>query len=127
MIELNKSTISINLLNLGLRNLNRIALFESIDEAQSDIRGDAWTSDLAKLTAGSGVALTAGYVSWLLRGGALLSALMSSFTVWQAYDPVFVLLGKKRKDDKAEEKLSDADRLFMQAKNISHQSQGVAR
>ncbi|MFT6389568.1 MAG: hypothetical protein ACJAUP_002961 [Cellvibrionaceae bacterium] len=36
----------------------------------------------------SGVSLSAGYVAWLLRGGALVSSLISTRPLWGTYDPL---------------------------------------
>ena len=40
---------------------------------------------------GAGVALTVGFVGWLLRGGALLSAFLSSMPLWRGFDPLVIV------------------------------------
>ncbi len=44
-------------------------------------------------SAGLAVSLSVGYVSWLLRGGVLLSSVMSSLPVWRFIDPLPVFSG----------------------------------
>ncbi|MFW5443331.1 MAG: hypothetical protein ACKE51_03350, partial [Methylococcaceae bacterium] len=50
-----------------------------------------------EFVAGSTVSFTAGVVSWVLRGGALLSSLLSSVSLFKQFDPLAVVFktGKK--------------------------------
>ena len=43
--------------------------------------------------------LSVGYVIWLLRGGLLLSSLLSSLPAWQVVDPMPILERSRRTDD----------------------------
>jgi hypothetical protein len=43
--------------------------------------------------------LSVGYVIWLIRGGMLLSSLLSSIPAWQILDPLPVLAGRKADDE----------------------------
>ncbi len=56
-----------------------------------------------KTVLGSAIAvstgLSVGYVIWLIRGGMLLSSLLSSIPAWQILDPLPVLAGRKGEDD----------------------------
>ena len=52
-------------------------------------------------------ALTVGYVTWLLRGGSLLTSLLASLPAWSAFDPLPVLMSGAKPDDESE----DQDRL----------------
>jgi hypothetical protein len=101
----------------ALENLNREALEQAIDQVRSDIQQDQddVVRTFKKLSAGTSLGLSVGYVSWLLRGGALMGAFMSSLTVWQTYDPLFVIIGKKRKDREEKMVRSKADALFDRA------------
>jgi hypothetical protein len=68
-------------------------------------------------------AMSVGYVMWLLRGGLLLSSLLSSMPAWHVIDPLPVLAGGKRRedDDGGDDPL---ERLFGRAKaavGISHE------
>jgi len=60
-------------------------------------------------------AMSVGYVMWLLRGGLLLSSLLSSMPAWHVIDPLPVLAGGKRReeDDGGDDPL---ERLFGRAK-----------
>ncbi len=54
---------------------------------------------LNRAFAGSAIAastgLSVGYVVWLLRGGALLSSVLSSMPAWQLADPLPILAGRR--------------------------------
>ena len=115
--------------DLGLKQLNKEAFFQAVDEVKAEIEQNqyVWQSDLAKLSAGTSLTLTAGYVSWVLRGGALLSAMLTSFSVWQTYDPLFVILGRRRKDEKTEKGLSKVDRLFSVKAKLDIYKNGVSK
>jgi len=47
--------------------------------------------------------LSAGYVIWLLRSGALVSSLLSSLPAWQFTDPLAILAGRRREDEDQDE------------------------
>jgi hypothetical protein len=49
--------------------------------------------------------LSAGYVLWLIRGGVLLSSLLSSLPAWRALDPLPVLAKRGRRDDEDDDSL----------------------
>ena len=59
----------------------------------SDIRKDKQTFAIGptEFTLGIGTALTAGVVTYVLRGGALLSALMGTMPSWRGFDPLIIL------------------------------------
>ena len=50
--------------------------------------------------------LSAGYVLWLVRGGVLLSSLLSSLPAWRVLDPLPVLGRRNRRDDEDEDEES---------------------
>ena len=50
----------------------------------------------------SSIGLSAGYVVWLLRGGMLLSSLLSSIPAWQILDPL-PILAREKDDDHSED------------------------
>ena len=51
--------------------------------------------------------LSVGYVLWLIRGGVLLSSLLSSLPAWRLIDPLPVLGHLHRRDDSDDESLED--------------------
>jgi hypothetical protein len=60
-------------------------------------------------------AMSVGYVMWLLRGGLLLSSLLSSMPAWHVIDPMPVLArGNRRPDDDGGD--DPLERLFGRAK-----------
>jgi len=69
----------------------------------------------------SGVAvsggLSVGYVIWLLRGGLLLSSLLSSLPAWHAVDPMPVLARGGGDDDDEGADEDPLERLFGKAKD----------
>ena len=70
---------------------------------------------------GSGAAVTTslsvGYVAWLIRGGVLLSTMLSSLPAWQIIDPLPVL-GRTR-EGSGEKDGDDGDSLESIIKNQS--------
>nr|WP_305906951.1 hypothetical protein [Methylomarinum sp. Ch1-1]MDP4519665.1 hypothetical protein [Methylomarinum sp. Ch1-1] len=57
-------------------------------EASEQLDGDDFEIEFVF---GASVSLTAGFVSWLLRGGALLSSLLSSLSLFKRFDPLAVV------------------------------------
>jgi len=49
--------------------------------------------------------LSVGYVIWILRGGSLLTAFMSSLPAWHAFDPLTVLQSVERRKDQDDDSL----------------------
>ena len=45
---------------------------------------------------GTGILLTAGYLTWLLRGGSLLASLLATFPTWRFVDPLPILALSRR-------------------------------
>jgi hypothetical protein len=74
---------------------------------------------LQSVMVGSGAAVTGtlsvGYVIWLLRGGLLVSSLLSSLPAWHAIDPLPVL-GRTEQDEDEGDEADPLERLFGKAK-----------
>ena len=70
-----------------------------MDDVRKEVAGDIAFN---KTVLGSAIAmstgLSVGYVVWLVRGGMLLSTLLSSIPAWQILDPLPILAGKKEDD-----------------------------
>jgi len=98
----------------GLRNAEWLRQF---DDMRRGIDSESQESDqaaLASVVMGGG--LSVGYVLWLLRGGLLLSTLVSTLPAWAVIDPLPVLSRAKRDDD--EDDGDDAlERLFARARS----------
>ena len=58
---------------------------------------------------GGSFVLSAGFLTWALRGASLLASMAASVPMWQGFDPLPVLAAKKRdkKTDKDEQKEDD--------------------
>ena len=50
------------------------------------------------------MALTAGFISWVLRGGALSAALLSTMPMWKGFDPLPLLAARRSKDEDKRDK-----------------------
>ena len=61
--------------------------------------------------------LSVGYVIWLLRGGLLLSSLLSSMPAWHAVDPMPVLARGGDSDDDAGADEDPLEKLFGKARD----------
>jgi hypothetical protein len=49
---------------------------------------------------GTSLLLTAGFATWLLRGGSLLASLLSTMPLWRSFDPLPVLMAAKKREEK---------------------------
>ncbi len=56
---------------------------------------------------GSSFVLSAGFLTWALRGASLLASMAASLPAWQGFDPLPVLAAKKR--DKKKDEDDDGD------------------
>ena len=78
-------------------------LFKQIDELNNQIisdelKGNEEAQIEAQVVLGSGISLTAGFVSWVLRSGSLLASLMSTVPLLNRFDPLPILKSKSNKD-----------------------------
>jgi hypothetical protein len=62
--------------------------------------------------------LSVGYVIWLLRGGLLVSSLLSSLPAWTAIDPLPVLGRTDQDEDEPGDEADPLERLFGKAKEV---------
>jgi hypothetical protein len=78
-------------------------LRNSLDAVKEEMASD---NQVTKVYLGSAivssVGLSVGYVVWLLRGGMLLSSLLSSLPAWRILDPL-PILARKRDDDHSDD------------------------
>jgi hypothetical protein len=86
------------------------ALWIAIDDMKQQI-DENLTEDITQVQiklgaiSGSGVALTAGIVAWVLRSGALMTSLISTIPLWKGYDPLPILA--YRDDDEEKDNLTE--------------------
>ena len=67
-------------------------LWDGLDQLQRDLE---WSDGISDLVAGTAIVLSAalstGFVVWVLRGGYLLSFMISSMPAWTLIDPLPIL------------------------------------
>jgi hypothetical protein len=75
------------------------ALLTALDDMnrQMDSSEDPQHQLLVQVASGSSLALSAGFVSWVLRSGALAASLASVMPAWSAFDPIPVLIARRKK------------------------------
>jgi hypothetical protein len=102
-----------DVMDFVLSRLNRDALAQAIGQQFSEIaRSELMPRQVLMVSfASAGVALTVGFVGWLLRGGALLSAFLSSMPLWRGFDPL-VIVQRPHRNDGRRRIISRLDRLF---------------
>ena len=78
-------------------------LKQSLDQLKEEVGGKL---DLNSTFVGSAIlmstGLSVGYVLWLVRGGMLMSTLLSSMPAWRLLDPLPILAGKLDEEDDEE-------------------------
>jgi len=103
----------------------RLALDQVHREMDSaDRYGSKVEKYAVRMAVGTTASISAGYVIWALRGGALVSSFLSSVPLWKGFDPLPVLAATKthRKAEDADmEKESDLDKIFSSTKNTDQQ------
>ncbi|WP_036307352.1 hypothetical protein, partial [Methyloglobulus morosus] len=102
--------------NKNIENTNELteaAFLEGIDDIRRqfdhvDLAENAKQIDV-QVMLGTTVAFTAGFVSWILRGGALLTSFMSTVPLINRFDPVPILRASKNAIRVAGKKTSEAN------------------
>jgi hypothetical protein len=75
-------------------------MVNSLDGVKKEMAGEiAFNQTVLGSAIAVSTGLSVGYVVWLIRGGMLLSSLLSSIPAWQILDPLPVLAGRKSEDD----------------------------
>jgi len=89
---------AVGLIDFALGQLNRGALLEAVGREFVDVvQAKAVPRQVLMVSlASASFALTAGLVGWFLRGGALISALLSSMPLWRGFDPLVVVMRPRR-------------------------------
>jgi hypothetical protein len=115
------SKSSTGLIDFALNTLNRKALFGALDRELSDLRNSQSTTPtlLIKAAAVASAALTIGFIGWLLRSGALLSAVLSILPLWREFDPLMVVRGPRRRDPD-QPPPTKVDRMFEDAQGLRY-------
>jgi hypothetical protein len=78
----------------------------------TDIVEEAVSNPLQATFKGTSFALSAGFLTWALRGASLIASVAASLPAWQGFDPLPILAAKKRdqkKDDEGEDERTEDD------------------
>ena len=78
-----------------------VQLAEAIASASDDVREyeQVLGTTTAKVTFGLGSFLAVGSVTYLIQGGALAGALLSSMPAWRRYDPIEIVSGRTDEEE----------------------------
>jgi hypothetical protein len=108
-------------------HLNRLA--DNLERAMEEREHQAQL--LGRVASFSGIALSAGFVAWLLHGGSLLTSFLVSMPAWRHFDPLPVLgsTGKDRRerDRKAHEEDEQESRQFRSLDRVLNKSAKPAK
>jgi len=95
----------------ALNEKYELELLARIDSMHNSMDGDAAQTSAddvdVQIVMGSTASLTAGIVSWVLRGGSLLASFMSTVPLLNRFDPLPILKSREEKEDVEED--SDDD------------------
>ncbi|PLX34186.1 MAG: hypothetical protein C0605_14420, partial [Hyphomicrobiales bacterium] len=94
--------------------IDNAIFWNSVDKTLSEIteQDKVLGMSATELSVGLGTAFTTGFVSWLLRGGTLLSTLLTTMPAWRGFDPLTMIVTSKKRQD---ERLSKAEKMFSKA------------
>ena len=100
-----------------LQQLNKFS--DELGQAMEDeVSERSWFVSTIK---GVGFSLTAGFVAWMLRGGALLASLLASLPVWRQLDPIPILGMDNKERQSWTRRVKEANQLE------AHQHQGLEK
>ena len=103
------------MLDVGHKLAERLTrLADDLERAMQERENQ--TRLFGRVTSFSGIALSAGFVMWLLRSGSLLASFLVSMPAWRRFDPLPVLgLGgqdRRKRDRKAHEEQKQETKEF---------------
>jgi hypothetical protein len=108
--------------------INQDILWQVLDDMQRQMSGTDESSDrsflISSIMGGSALLLTTGLISWVLRGGALASTLLSTLPLWRGIDPLPLLAGRKKKKKKKKDAITDTQ-IMDRSQELDHS--GAAR
>lgn len=83
----------------GRSSLQSPALLDALDRLREGLQEQSRTEAIVVAsTAAASLGLSVGYVLWLLRGGVLISSMLSSLPAWRMVDPL-PILGRLDEDE----------------------------
>jgi hypothetical protein len=98
-------------------------LFDALDKMKQDVNeSDDQNNKFYSAIKSTGIILTAGFASWVLRGSSLLASFLSTMPFWRSLDPLPILAGARNNTKKAanindpkkdtSEDVDDVDTIF---------------
>ena len=93
--------------------VSNFAMWSAIDAMLNELDDHYYQSQssdvvIANVVRGATWSLSAGFVAWILRGGSLIAAAMSSIPIWKGLDPLpIIAMSKRERKRLEEEKLVD--------------------
>jgi hypothetical protein len=107
----------------GRGGLQSPALIDALDRLREGLQEQSRADALiVATTAAASLGLSVGYVLWLLRGGVLISSMLSSLPAWRLVDPLPIL---GRLDDEDEDADDDSIESLVAARNAAPVAQPV--
>jgi hypothetical protein len=84
------------------------AVLDALNEMRDGLREEGRVeASTIVVSAAASIGLSVGYVIWLLRGGVLLSSVLSSLPAWRFVDPL-PILGRLDDEDDTDESADDS-------------------
>lgn len=92
-----------------IASLDPASLAQALDSLRRGLDGFASADDIdgafvLQVSTGLGAVLSVSFVSWILRGGALAATLLSTIPMWKGFDPLPMLLGRRRAGDEEDKR-----------------------
>jgi hypothetical protein len=110
----------------ALRAMQSTEMLQALDQMRESLHEQsAWDATAVAALAATSLGLSVGYVLWLLRGGVLLSSLLSSLPAWRLVDPL-PILGRLDDEDDEDDEQDEDDSLeaLVSPKNTTRSSDG---
>jgi hypothetical protein len=109
-----------------IQSVHDPAMLDVLDEMRRSLseEGRLEASALA-VAAAATLGLSVGYVIWLLRGGVLISSLLSSLPAWRLVDPL-PILGRLDDDEDSDEAADDTLESLVARTNVLGDAQAAA-
>jgi hypothetical protein len=121
-----ETAFDVDIPDFEMASLSELPIWKALDAMKREMSatdGDEQFGGVmvTQISTGMSLMLSAGLMSWILRGGALASALLSTMPMWQGFDPLPILLARKKRkpgkdghDSQDDEILqtSEVDRFF---------------